>query len=68
MILMAFTAAITSNPNFSSRLKIKYLWETSKWERFAQLLDDPTARRMPRDVGVPNVSTIVADDEEARRR
>src|SRR3989440_5879298 len=36
-----------------------------KWKRLPQLLDDPTARRMLRDVGVQNASTIVADDEEA---
>jgi len=31
----------------------------------AQLLDDPTASRMLRDVDVQDASTIVADDEEA---
>jgi len=30
-----------------------------------QLLDDPTASRMLRDVNVQDASTIVADDEEA---
>ena len=36
-----------------------------KWKRLLQLLDDPTARRMLRDVNVQDASTIVADDEEA---
>ena len=36
-----------------------------KWKCLAQLLDDPTARQMLRDVDVQDASTIVADDEEA---
>jgi acetyl esterase/lipase len=36
-----------------------------KWKCLAQLLDDPSARRMLRDVEVQDASTIVADDEEA---
>jgi hypothetical protein len=32
---------------------------------FAQLLDDPTAGRMPRDVEVQDAFPVVADDEEA---
>jgi hypothetical protein len=36
-----------------------------KWKCLPQLLDDPTARRMLRDVDVQDASTIVADDEEA---
>ena len=39
-----------------------------KWKRLPQLLDDPTARRMLRDVNVQDASTIVADDEEAVER
>lgn len=34
-------------------------------ERLAQLLNDPSARRMLRDIYVQDASTIVADDEEA---
>src|SRR6266436_1524796 len=36
-----------------------------KWKRLPQLLDDPSAPRMPRDVDVQDSSTIVADDEKA---
>jgi hypothetical protein len=36
-----------------------------KWKCLAQLLDDPTARRMLRDVDVQDASTVVTDDEEA---
>jgi hypothetical protein len=36
-----------------------------KWKRFAQLLNDPTARRMLRDVNVQDAPAIVTDDEEA---
>ena len=32
---------------------------------FAQLLDDPTAGRMPRDIEVQDAFPVVADDEEA---
>ena len=35
-----------------------------KWKCLPQLLDDPSARRMLRDVEVQDASTIVADDEE----
>jgi len=34
-------------------------------EGLAQLLRDPGARRMSRDIAVQNATTIVADDEEA---
>ena len=34
-------------------------------KRLAQLLDDPTARRMLRDVNVQDAPTIMTDDEEA---
>ena len=54
---MAFTAAITSNPNFRSRSKIKHLREV--------LLGDPSARRMLHDVNVQDASPIMTDDEEA---
>jgi hypothetical protein len=57
MILVAFTAAITSNPNFRSQSKIKYLREV--------LLGDPTARRMLHDVNVQDAPPIMTDDEEA---
>src|SRR6202521_5285597 len=36
-----------------------------KWKRLSQLLDDPTARRMLRDINVQDVPPIMADDEEA---
>ena len=36
-----------------------------KWKCLPQLLDDPHARRMLRDVDVRDASTIVAYDEEA---
>ena len=36
-----------------------------KRKRLSQLLNDPTARWMPRYVEVQNAPTIVADDEEA---
>ena len=36
-----------------------------KWKCLSQLLDDPTTRRMLRDVDMQDASTIVADDEEA---
>ena len=35
------------------------------WERFPQLLDDPTACRMLRDVEVQDTPALVADDKEA---
>src|ERR1700676_289876 len=35
------------------------------WERFSQLLNDPIARRVPRDVEMQNAPTIMADDEKA---
>jgi hypothetical protein len=34
-------------------------------ERFLQLLDDPSARRMFRDVNVQDSPPIMTDDEEA---
>jgi len=36
-----------------------------KRERLSQLLNNPQARGMPRDVAVQNTSAIMADDEEA---
>jgi hypothetical protein len=36
-----------------------------KGKRLAQLLDDPTARRMLRDVNVQDAPPIMTDDEEA---
>jgi len=36
-----------------------------KWERLPQLLNNPKARGMPRDVAVQNTSAIMADDKEA---
>ena len=36
-----------------------------KWKCLPQLLDDPSARRMLRDVEVQDTPTIVADDKEA---
>src|SRR5215469_10417084 len=36
-----------------------------KRERLAQLLNNPKARGMPRDVAVQNTSAIMADDKEA---
>ncbi len=36
-----------------------------KGKRLPQLLDDPTARRMLRDINVQDAPTIVTDDEEA---
>jgi len=36
-----------------------------KGKRLAQLLDDPTARRMLRDANVQDAPTIMTDDEEA---
>lgn len=36
-----------------------------KGERLPQLLNNPKARGMPRDVAVQNTSAIMADDEEA---
>jgi hypothetical protein len=36
-----------------------------KRKRFPQLLDDPTARRMLRDVEVQDASTIMTNDKEA---
>ena len=36
----------------------------SKWKRLSQLLDNPTAGRMPRDVEVQDTSAIIADDKE----
>ena len=62
---MAFTAAITSNPNFLIAIKDQVFARRFKWKCLAHLLDDPTARRMLRDVDVQDASTIVDDDEEA---
>ncbi len=36
-----------------------------KWKRLSQLLDDPTARRMLRDVKVQDAPAIMTDDKEA---
>jgi hypothetical protein len=35
------------------------------WERLSQLLNDPSARGMPRDMEVQDAATIMADDKEA---
>src|SRR4030095_612061 len=36
-----------------------------KWKRFAQLLDDPSARRMLRDVNLQDAPPLMTDDKEA---
>src|SRR5216684_2136490 len=36
-----------------------------KWKRFAQLLDDPSARRMLRDVNLQDAPPLMTHDEEA---
>ncbi len=36
-----------------------------KGKCFAQLMDNPTARRMPSDIEMQDASTVMADDEEA---
>jgi len=36
-----------------------------KWKRFAQLLNDPSARRMLRDVNLQDAPPIMTDDKEA---
>jgi|HubBroStandDraft_1064217.scaffolds.fasta_scaffold20365_5 hypothetical protein len=35
------------------------------WERLSQLLNDPSARGMPRDMEVQDAAPIMADDKEA---
>ena len=64
IILVAFTAAITSIKLLIA-IKDQVFVRRFKWKCLAQLLDDPTARRMLRDVEVQDAATIVADDEEA---
>jgi len=41
------------------------LWRGLIGKCFAQLLDNPTAGRMPSDIEMQDASTVVADDEEA---
>jgi hypothetical protein len=65
MILVAFIAAITSNPNFRSRSKIKYLREVSKGNASRNCWVIQTARRTLRDVNVQDAPPIMTDDEEA---
>jgi hypothetical protein len=43
-------------------------WSRPKRKRLPQLLDDPTARRMLRDVEVQDTPAIVADEQEAIKR
>src|SRR5207249_10385950 len=52
-------------PELLITIKDQVLLEGFKGKRLAQLLDDPTARRMLRDVNVQDAPTIMADDEEA---
>jgi hypothetical protein len=62
--MVAFTAAITSGQT-SGRDQRSSICERLQRERLAQLLDDPTARRMLRDVNVQDVPPVMTDDEEA---
>jgi len=62
---VAFTAAITSNPKLLIAIKDQVFVRGLKWKRLSQLLDDPTARRMLRDVNVQDAPTIMTDDKEA---
>jgi hypothetical protein len=52
-------------PELLIAIKDQVFAKRFKWKCLAQLLHDPTARRMLRDVDVQDASTIVADDEEA---
>ena len=36
-----------------------------KWQRFAQLLDDPSVGRMLRDVNLQDAPPLMTDDKEA---
>jgi hypothetical protein len=40
-------------------------WSRLERERFAQLLNDPSSRGMPRDIEVQDATAMTADDEKA---
>jgi len=67
IIRVAFTAAITSNPNFLIAIKDQVFVRGFKWKRLAQLLDDPSARRMLRDVNVQDAPPIMTDNKKSNR-
>src|SRR5437899_12492400 len=50
-------------PVFSIPIEDEIPGSRPKWKRLPQLLDDPTARRMLRDVNVLDASTIAAADQ-----
>jgi len=52
-------------PELLIAIKDQVFLRSFKWKRLAQLLDDPTAGRMLRDVNVQDAPTIMTDDEEA---
>ena len=59
------TATGTSKPYFASRSKDQEPGSRFVGESLAQLLNDPTARGMPRDIEVQYASPTMVDDEEA---
>src|ERR1039458_8822980 len=54
--------------NFDAELGItikdQESWTSYKGKRFSQLLNNPSARGMPRDIEMQNPLTVMADDEE----
>src|SRR5215472_5962436 len=64
-ILRDRMAARTSVPYFASRSWMRNLGAASNGKRLPQLLDDPTAGRMLRDVEMQDTPAIVTDDKEA---
>jgi hypothetical protein len=52
-------------PKLRIAIKDQVLVSGFKGKRLAQLLDDPSARRMLRDVNVQDVPPVMTDDEEA---
>ncbi|MGB2602738.1 MAG: hypothetical protein WBC78_04045 [Candidatus Sulfotelmatobacter sp.] len=65
MIFIAWIAAGTSKPYFATWSKNDEPLSRLIRKSLAQLLDDPTAGRMPRDIEVQNAFPVVDDDEEA---
>ena len=55
----------TSNPYFGVPIKDEKLGRGLKRKCFPQLLNDPSGRRMPRNIEMQHAPTTVADDEKA---
>ena len=52
------------NAELGITIKDQESWTSYKGKRFSQLLNNPSARGMPRDIEMQNPLTVMADDEE----